>query len=218
LSLGFMGGLIHKSLDITKMTTNNQYNGGWNSTASTGETFNMPNFNVWDASVGMCYNTAFGESADNTLFVGVAYHHLNKPKNSFYRNAATELSPKYVISTGVKWRVDDFSYFTIHADHSQQGQIKETIAGGLYSYNTGSFVDDENCVLHFGAFLRWKDALIPVVKVDMRSVSVALSYDVNVSQLKTASQGRGGFELSLSYIGFFDRNNSARDAVMCPRF
>ena len=27
LSLGFMGGLIHKSIDITKMTTNNQYNG-----------------------------------------------------------------------------------------------------------------------------------------------------------------------------------------------
>jgi type IX secretion system PorP/SprF family membrane protein len=218
LSLGFMGGLIRKSIDMTKMTTNNQYNGDWNSTAPTGETFNTPNFSVWDASVGVSYNTAFGASADNSLFVGAAYHHLNKPKNSFYRDATTELNPKLVFSTGVKWRVDDYSYFTLHADHSQQGPVKETIAGGLYSYNTGSFVDDEACVLHFGAFLRWKDAFIPVVKLDMRSMSLALSYDVNVSQLKTASQGRGGFELSLSYTGFFDRNNSARDAVMCPRF
>jgi hypothetical protein len=79
-------------------------------------------------------------------------------------------------------------------------------------------VDDANCVLHVGGFLRWKDAFIPVVKVDMRSLSVALSYDVNVSQLKTASQGRGGFELSLSYIGFLHRNDAARDEVMCPRF
>ena len=52
----------------------------------------------------------------------------------------------------------------------------------------------------------------------MRSLSLSLSYDVNVSQLKTASQSKGGFELSLSYVGFFDRDNAARDAVMCPRF
>ena len=60
LSLGFMGGLIHKSIDVTKMTTNSQYNGEWNPTATTGETFTMPKFNTWDASVGMSYNTAFG--------------------------------------------------------------------------------------------------------------------------------------------------------------
>jgi type IX secretion system PorP/SprF family membrane protein len=218
LSLGFMGGLIRKSIDVTKMTTNNQYNGEWNPTTPTGETFAMPNFSTWDASVGMSYNTAFGANGANSLFVGAAYHHLNKPKNSFYRDATSALNPKYVFSAGVKWFVDDYSSFTMQADHSQQGTVKETIAGGLYSYNTGSFVDDDACVLHFGAFLRWKDAFIPVVKIDMRALSVALSYDVNVSQLKTASQGRGGFELSLSYIGFFDRDNAARDAVMCPRF
>jgi len=218
LSLGFMGGLIRKSIDVTKMTTNNQYNGGWNPTSPTGENLTVPNFSTWDASVGMSYNTAFGPNGANSLFVGAAYHHLNKPRNSFYRDATTTLNPKYVFSAGVKWAVDEYSTFTLHADHSQQGNVKETIAGGLYSYNTGSFVDDNACILYFGAFLRWKDAFIPVVKIDMRSLSLALSYDVNVSQLKTASQSRGGFELSLSYVGFFDRNNSARDAVMCPRF
>ena len=218
LSLGFMGGLIHKSLDVTKMTTNNQYNGGWNPTGTTGETFAIPNFSTWDASVGLSYNTAFGMNGANSLFIGAAYHHLNKPRNSFYRDATTQLNPKYVFSAGVKWVIDDYSYFTVQADHSQQGTQKETIAGGLYSFIPGQFVDNANCTLHVGGFLRWKDAFIPVVKVDMRSLSVALSYDVNVSQLRTASQSRGGFELSLSYIGFFDRDNAARDQVMCPRF
>jgi type IX secretion system PorP/SprF family membrane protein len=218
LSLGFMGGLIHKSLDVTKMTTNNQYNGGYTPTGATGETFALPNFSTWDASVGMSYNTAFGMNGTNSLFVGAAYHHLNKPKNSFYRDATTQLNPKYVFSAGVKWVIDDYSYFTLQADHSQQGAQKETVAGGMYSVNPGQFVDDANCILSFGGYLRWKDAFIPIVKVDMRSISVGLSYDVNVSQLRTASQSRGGFELSLSYIGFFDRNNSARDQVMCPRF
>jgi len=39
-----------------------------------------------------------------------------------------------------------------------------------------------------------------------------------VSQLKTASQSRGGFELSIAYIGFLDRDNSSRDKVLCPKF
>lgn len=218
LSLGFMGGLIHKSLDVTKMTTNNQYNGGYTPTAATGETFALPNFNNWDASVGMSYNTTFGMENENSMFIGAALHHLTKPKNSFYRDATTELNKKMVFSAGVKWRVNDYSYFTLQGDHSKQGANTETIVGGLYSLNTGSFVDDAQYVLHFGGFYRWKDAFIPVVKIDMRSLSMALSYDVNTSQLKTASQGRGGFELSLSYIGFFNRNDASRDQVMCPSF
>jgi len=39
-----------------------------------------------------------------------------------------------------------------------------------------------------------------------------------VSELKTASLSRGGFELSVSYKKFIDRDHSARDAVRCPRF
>jgi hypothetical protein len=56
------------------------------------------------------------------------------------------------------------------------------------------------------------------VKIDVRPMTFAFSYDVNVSELKTASQGRGGFEFSLSYQKYFDRNNSSREAVRCPRF
>jgi len=218
LSLGFMGGLVRKSIDLTKMTTNNQYDGGFNPSLSTGENLYNSNFSNWDASVGMSYNTTFGADDENSLFLGAAYHHLNRPKNSFYNNPKMELNPKYVFSAGVKFNLDEYSYFTLHADHSTQGGVSETVAGGVYSYKTGSFIDETNCTLNFGAFLRWKDAFIPVVKIDMKSLSVALSYDVNVSQLKTASQGRGGFELSLSYIGFFDRHDISRQEVLCPRF
>ncbi len=73
-------------------------------------------------------------------------------------------------------------------------------------------------IISGGAFLRWKDAIIPVVKFDVKPIAFALSYDVNVSQLKTVSESRGGFELSLSYVKFFDRNNTSREAVRCPRF
>lgn len=219
LSLGFMGGMVRKTIDISKMTTNNQYNGGgFDPTLPTGEGFNTPNFTTWDAAVGLSYNSGFGSSEYNSLFAGVAYHHLNRPKNSFYRDVNVELNPKYVISTGIKFGIDDYTYFTIQADHSIQGSFSETIGGALYSYKLGPDPDNALYTLHVGAFLRWKDAVIPVVKLDWNAFSAALSYDVNISPLKTASMGRGGIELSLTYIGFLDRDNSSRDKVLCPKF
>ena len=219
LSLGFMGGMIRKNIDMAKMTTNNQYNGGgFDPSFPTGETFIVPNYTTWDASVGMSFNTSFGENQVNSLFVGAAYHHLNRPDNSFYRDPEIELNAKYVFSAGVKLNVDEYTYFTLQADHSIQGSFKETIGGALYSYKLGSDPENPAYTIHGGAFLRWKDALIPVIKIDINSISMALSYDVNVSQLKTASQGKGGFELSLAYVGFLDRNNSSKDRILCPRF
>jgi type IX secretion system PorP/SprF family membrane protein len=219
LSLGFMGGMVRKSIDMSKMTTDNQYGGGgYDPSAPTGENFTAPNFTSWDASVGMSFNTSFGEDQENSMFLGVAYHHLNRPKNSFYRNANIELNPKYVFSAGITFGVDEYSYFIIQADHSTQGSFTETIGGALYSYKLGGDPVDPLYTIHAGAFLRWKDALIPVIKLDRYPLSVALSYDVNVSQLKTASQGRGGIELSVSWISFLDRDNTSRDKVLCPKF
>ncbi|HYF30309.1 MAG TPA: PorP/SprF family type IX secretion system membrane protein [Chitinophagaceae bacterium] len=219
LSLGFMAGIVQKRIDYSKMTTDNQYGGGgYDPSAPSGEYFPNANLNYFDGSFGASFNTTFGTDQANTMFLGAAYHHVNRPKNSFYRNPKIELNPKYVFSAGVKFHIDDNTFFTLQADQSVQGPFSETIGGAMYSYKLGPDPDDPDYVLHAGAFLRWKDALIPVIKIDMEPVSVAISYDVNVSQLKTASQSRGGFELSVTYIGFLDRYNSSRDKVLCPKF
>lgn len=218
LSLGFMGGVIFKSIDISKITTNNQYNNGFDPSLPSGETFSAPNYTSWDASAGMSFNSAFGAENKHYLFLGAAYHHLNRPRNSFYRDPSVELNPKYVFSAGIRWWVDDYSYFTLQADHSMQGVFDETIGGGLYSYKIGDDPANPLYTLHAGAFLRWRDAFIPVLKIDFGSLSAAISYDVNVSTLKTASQGRGGFELSISYIGFVEHDNSSKYKMLCPRF
>lgn len=220
LSLGFMGGLIRKSIDVTKITTDNQYDGGgYDGSLPTGETFLTPNYTTWDASVGMSFNTTFGPEQANSLFIGGAYHHLNRPKNSFYRNRSIELNAKYVASVGVKWSLDDLSAVTLQADHSVQGNYTETIGGALYSYKLATDIDNNpTYTLSGGLFLRWKDAMVPVVKIEWGNLSMALSYDVNVSALKTASMGRGGFELSLCYIGFLQRDNSSEYKMLCPKF
>jgi type IX secretion system PorP/SprF family membrane protein len=217
LSLGFMGGIVDKTIDRSKVTTSNQFNNGvFDPAIADGETFPSANIHYWDASVGMSFNTSFGEDEKNSMFLGAAFQHLNRPKNNFYLNTI-ELDPKYVFSVGVKVNMDDYSYLTLQGDYSIQGSFKEAIGGALYSYKLDD-IQDPKYVLSFGAFMRWQDALIPVIKLDMVPLSVALSYDVNVSELKTVSQGQGGVELSISYIGFLDRPNTSKYKMLCPHF
>jgi type IX secretion system PorP/SprF family membrane protein len=219
LSVGFMAGLVQKRIDRSKITTDNQFVGGaYNPAVADGETFTSPNYSYFDASVGTSFNTSFGAENQNNLFFGVGYHHLNRPSNSFYRSADAALHGKTVVSGGVKFNLDDYSYFTLQADYSKQGAFTETIAGVLYSYKLGDDYENPDYTVSGGAFLRWGDAFIPVLKIDYNPFAVAISYDVNVSTLKTVSQGRGGIEISVSYIGFLDRYNSSRDKVLCPKF
>jgi type IX secretion system PorP/SprF family membrane protein len=221
LSLGFMGGYVQRSIDPTKITTNSQFDGsGFNAALSTNESVINYNLGYWDGSVGLSFNTGIGneENEINNLYLGVAYHHFNRPKNSFYRKPDIELHPKLVYSLGVRFALNDKSYFTLQADHNTQGDYKETLGGAMYTYALDDILENSRYDLHVGAFIRWKDAIIPVIKLDYKPFSIAFSYDINTSLLRTASQGRGGFELSITHVSFFDRDNSTKNAVLCPRF
>ncbi|WP_431213546.1 type IX secretion system membrane protein PorP/SprF [Puia sp. P3] len=59
------------------------------------------------------------------------------------------------------------------------------------------------------------DAVIPYVGLDYSDFNLGVTYDVNVSSLKTASQSRGGIEISLIYI---KKKSDGRKGVPCPRF
>ncbi len=219
LSLGFMGGLVQRRIDRSKMTTNSQYNGtAYDPTLNDGETFSNSGYTYFDGSVGISFNSQIGASEDNNIILGAAYHHFNhSSKISFYGNSQLEMIPKWVFSAGLRMGVTDYSFITFQGDYSKQGTSTETIGGVLYSYKLDDPIDPKY-IFHAGAFLRWKDAIIPVAKMEYKPFAIAVSYDVNVSQLKTASSGRGGFELSISYQTYFDRYNSSKDATRCPRF
>ncbi len=213
LSMGFMGGYVQRSIDRSKITTDNSYSHG-----SDGETFANSNYGYLDGAAGMSFNSTLGTDQKTTYFVGLAYHHFNRAKSTFYQNADIQINPKWVASGGIKFPIDETSYLTMEADYTKQSSATEVIGGVMYSRKIGTDYDNPLYTIHFGGYVRVKDAFIPVVKLDYHPFSVALSYDMNVSELKTASQSRGGFELSVTYQGFLDRNNTTRDAVMCPHF
>lgn len=218
LNFGVMGGLVEKNIDLSKVTTNSQYNGtAYDPALPNGETIMTPDVKYLDGSLGVSFNNTFGKDHENSYFFGAALHHLNRPKNSFYKNPAVELDPKFVLSAGVQMTLNDANYFTIQGDRVQQGGATETLGGVMYSYRLGDDPENSDYTFNLGGFVRWKDAIIPVIKLEMKGFSAGLSYDVNVSTLKSASQSRGGFELSLSYIGFLNRENSGK-GIPNPRF
>jgi type IX secretion system PorP/SprF family membrane protein len=219
LSLGFMGGWVQRSIDRSKITTNSQYDGtGFNPGLSINEPGLNNSYSYLDASIGMSFNTQVGDNTDNNIYLGVAYHHFNKAtKISFYGKPNYEMIPKWVASGGLRMNMNDYAFFTLLADYSKQGTFTEILGGALYSWKLDA-IEDPKYILHGGAFLRWKDALIPVVKLEFKPMAVSLSYDANISQLKTASRGRGGFEVALSYQAYLNKTNSSAEAVRCPVF
>lgn len=210
LSLGFMGGWVQRRFDPSKVTTNSQYDGG-----GLGENFLHTQYSYIDGSVGMNYNSNLGSNPNNNYYLGAAYHHFNRPKNSFYRNATIELQPKWVFSGGFRLGVTDYAYITLLADHTRQGNYSETVGGGMYGFKLGDDPDNPRYTIHAGTFLRWNDALIPVVKLDFVPYSVAFSYDANISKLKPSTYGRGGFEISITYTG---SRKDKGEYLLCPKF
>lgn len=214
LSLGFMGGIVQRRFDRSKMTTNSQYDG-----MGDGETFDKAQYTYIDGSVGMSFNANLNDKTNDNFFIGIAYHHFNRPKNSFYRNANIELNPKWVASGGLRFDVTENSFTTIQADYSIQGAYTEIVGGATYALRLGENIESTPYTIHAGAFLRWNDAIIPVVKLDYSPFSISVSYDVNISKLKPTSYGRGGFEVSVSYIGLINRfDKSTINSILCPRF
>lgn len=219
LSLGITGGLVQQSIDRSKITTNSQYDGSaWNPAIADGEALAANSYHHWDGGVGVSFNSSInGNPADN-YYIGLAYQHVNRPKNSFYKNPLIELNARWEFTSGVKFSLDEKTFFTVYGNYSRQGNYTETLAGALYGLRVGENMDQPDYTIQFGAMMRMKDAVIPMVKLDHRPYSVTVSYDANTSTLNTGAGRPNAFEMSLTYTGFTKRNNSTLNAIACPRF
>lgn len=220
LSLGFMGGIVQRQFDPSKLTFDNQYSGGsYNPGAPSGENFAKYNYTYPDAGAGISFNSSIGDNIN--YFAGAAWYHFNHPKVSFFNDKTIELSAKWEFNAGIDAPVGDNVKIIGQFNELTQGNYREITGGALVGYGLqqmGAVENGDNVVVYGGLFLRWQDALIPVIKVEMQQYELGFSYDVNISSLNAASRGLGGFELSLSYKNFFAGRNSSLHKLRCPRF
>lgn len=76
----------------------------------------------------------------------------------------------------------------------------------------------KDITVNFGLGYRMRDALELLIGFQQKNLRVALAYDVNTSQLATATNNRGGFEIAAYYIFKIYKPAVIKPKVLCPRF
>jgi hypothetical protein len=157
---------------------------------------------------------------DNNLYIGSSVYHFNRPKESFTGNSVYILHPRVTVHGGASFPLSSSSsanYIHFSGLYSQQANATDIQLGGAWSANVNN--DNENPVnFYVGSWVRFSnvtDVIIPYMGLDFNGFTLGITYDVNVSSLRTASQSIGGIEVSLIYI---KRASDGRKDIPCPKF
>lgn len=219
LSFGFAAGYIDRSLDLTKMTFDYQYqNGAFNAGNYNGETQTPnPKLHNWDLGAGITFNSSLDEDNKINYYVGAAAYHFTGMRTSFYSGIdAYKMSIKWTGSAGINWNIDQDYSFMLIANAVEQSPYQEIVGGGMLKWSKVDRDNHQPFSLSLGLLYRYQDAYIPTLQVDYKGNMLSLCYDINTSSLKTFTNMRGGFEIAVFRSGFFSKNYE--DKHLCPRF
>jgi type IX secretion system PorP/SprF family membrane protein len=216
IGVGFQGSYTDKRLDVYKLDFEDELT-ALGFTGTTSEIFPQSNLTVKyvDINAGVLYNGS--TNGYNNFYLGASMYHINRPKETF-QGGQFYLNSRTTVMAGGRLPTNQFNAFHFSANYSFQANANNLMFGGAYAMNLN--YDEENPVnVYMGAWARFNnvtDALIPYVGLEFGDVQLGVTYDVNVSSLKPASNMRGGVEISLIYIKKpVDRSLKK---LNCPRF
>jgi type IX secretion system PorP/SprF family membrane protein len=215
ISVAFMGGPVNERFDASKLEFDDQFvNGAYSASNPTRQQFAATGFTYMDAAVGVSFKTSL--TNDVNMYIGAGLFHITEPTVAFTNTYDVHLNRKWVVNGGLSTYVNDLDKIVLYADYFIQGGNRMLQGGGLYTHSFDESGEEAALSVALGAAWRWKDAFIPIIKLYTHNLGIGLSYDVNISRLTTASQFRGGFELSLSYTGLWKRLAESLEKVQCP--
>ncbi len=217
LVIGAEAGLARRGLNTDKFNffTNGQ------------ETITNPNFFFGDLSAGILWYSIINKYTN--FYFGAAFQHLNQANQAFKR-----------IINSNEVRSDDNVYakFTIHGGGEFELQPKITLLPYFVTFLQGPHIEVnlgtslrfalgnsryDRRGFQFGAWYRLgtqyesklhSDALIISTKFDYQNLGFGLSYDINISGLRSASKANNSLELSVIY----NICGPEHRGVYCPRF
>lgn len=211
LALGVQGGIVHKSVDMNKLTFGNQYttagDGTFDTSIPNGETFTNPSILIHDINAGLLYYYA-KENVRINPFIGFSAFHLTQPNESFY-DKANRLPLRYYVHGGLKININEKIQLLPKGIYMREVNASEYTATLLLHY----YLKDDTYLI-FGPTYRSKDAGIIEAGIKKGQYTCRVSYDVNTSSLKEVSNHRGGFEISFTYIA---RRSKPNPLANCPR-
>lgn len=195
ITIFLAGGIGQRSIQTSMIQTDNQYNGDiFDASAHSGETFDRTSFMYGDISLGFNYSYLFKNSS--TLNASISAHHINKPNQSHF-NEDISLPINWIYQLEYSRRINVLTIEPyIISFHQKPNQ--ELLFGSLALL---SLNESKGNTLSAGTHLsyRLQDAINTGIVVTYNQWTAAITYDINTSTLKRASNGKGGTEISLLY-------------------
>lgn len=210
VSLGVQGGYAQRyaNLNNPDLRWETQFqNEVYLQNVASGEPISYEPFTFADFSAGASWNYGSEETSifKNNRFranAGFAWHHLNKPAQQFYRSE--KLNSKIVAHGGMYFGLSNSNMAVLPSViYLQQGPAREINGGAFLRYTltesskyTGIMKES---AFYLGGYYRLGDAFIPSVMIEFENYALGLTYDVNISKLRAATNAKGGVEISLRF-------------------
>ncbi len=199
-TLAFSIGFINRSVDVSKLVFDNQWNGViFDPAASSNENFSTNSIFAVNFNFGGLIS--YEINTDLTIQIGSSLNHINKPRTSFY-DSDNRINQKLIIHANATIVAEHGIVIEPAAMYSLQGMTYELVLGSNIS------LSKTDAQLIVGLWYRLNRDFIPLVGIKYQGYKFAISYDVNVSPLKTASNYQGGVEISLIKV-FRKRGSNA---------
>jgi type IX secretion system PorP/SprF family membrane protein len=195
---GISMGVTTLNIDYSALQFDNQWNGlVYNPSLPTGEQFARDARSYWHVHAGVLFRG--GGSSGNRWDAGVALYHLSSPRESWFDQGFVRLDRRWNVHGRYHWALSQQWVVEPTALFMRQGPHREFNVGARAYY----VLDVRKWMYRalFAGFIgRTRDAGAVVVGMRYDGWTVGVSYDINTSDLTTASNGRGGLEWSVGYI------------------
>lgn len=205
-SVGPQIGFIHKSVNMDKLLFQTQYtnsnSGGFDPGLPNGEITSNASIILPDLNLGVMYYYSNDKFVVNP-FIGFSVFHITQPKQSFYENDS-RLPRRYVFHLGTKINLTPLvqitpQMFVMNQVNANEKTISMEASYYLKSQDSWVFTGITYRSFEFKEFST-NDAFILLIGMKYSRFTGRISYDINTSSLTTVSNGRGGIELSLTYV------------------
>jgi type IX secretion system PorP/SprF family membrane protein len=213
LSLGVQAGATQKTIEYKLYTFDNQYTtangGGFDQSIASGENFANQSQILPQVNAGALYYYSKIQSRLNP-FIGFSAFNITQPKETFF-NMNNVLPIRYYIHGGIRINVTEQLYFIPKVLVMRQLNSNEQTE----ALDVGYYLSAQKIYILGGVVYRNLDAAAFSLGARLENIIAKVSYDVNVSSLARASNGRGAFEISITYMS--KKKRKAKLTAACPR-
>lgn len=210
IGAGFQGTYSSLSLDVAKLTFEDQLTqNGFTGTTSDILT-NGKNQNYFDMNAGLLFSGS--TNGENNFYLGASMYHINRPKVSF-KDKNWYLSGRITVHAGGSLPISEVVAIHTSLIHQIQNKASETTIGAALGANFNQNPANPNSI-YIGCWYRFNDAIVPYIGIEFGGLRIGASYDVNISNLKAATASRGGSEFSVIFI----KRPSEIKGIPCPKF